>query len=112
MSQFASLFKTDAGEKAEAKTETKPKTKSEKKKPETASLSPAPKTVESATPKDAATKRAGGKSSNPDYTQVLTYIRRDTHKAIKKALLDDDQNRDLSDLVEELLAGWVKNNRR
>lgn len=52
--------------------------------------------------------KKSGKSSNKDYTQVLTYIRRDTHKQIKKALIDDPLNRDLSDLVEELLAEWIK----
>jgi outer membrane biosynthesis protein TonB len=118
MSQFASLFKTDGKEKTDAKkkTETKPKTKAEKKKPENASLYPAPtaaaKSVEPITPKPApkleTKKRESGKSSNADYTQVLTYIRRETHKAVKRALLDDEQERNLSDLVEELLAGWLK----
>ena len=51
-----------------------------------------------------------GKSSNADYTQVLTYIRRDTHRRIKKVLIDDTKERDLSDLVEELLAGWLEKN--
>lgn len=47
------------------------------------------------------------KSRNADYAQVLTYIRRNTHKEIKKVLIDDPQNRDLSDLVEELLSSWL-----
>lgn len=51
-----------------------------------------------------------GKSSNADYTQVLTYIRRDTHRQIKKVLIDDPDERDLSDLVEELLSDWLKKN--
>lgn len=50
-----------------------------------------------------------GKSRNSDYTQVLTYIRRDTHRQIKKVLIDDAKERDLSDLVEELLNGWLSN---
>jgi hypothetical protein len=121
MSQFASLFKPDAKEKTEAgKPENKPKTKPEKKKPKIASLSPDPaavsKAVESATPKTASEvetkKRGSGKSSNADYTQVLTYVRRDTHKAVKRALLDDDKERNLSDLVEELLAGWLKKQKK
>lgn len=51
-----------------------------------------------------------GKSRNDDYTQVLTYIRRDTHREIKKVLIDDFAKRDLSDLVEELLSDWLKKN--
>jgi len=51
-----------------------------------------------------------GKSSNTDFTQVLTYIRRDTHRQIKKVLIDDPDERDLSDLVEELLSDWLKKN--
>jgi GTP cyclohydrolase FolE2 len=104
MSQFDALFKTDA----KVKKETKPKAKQTKKSVD-ASLSastdkPARKTV--------AEKRAGGKSSNPDYTQVLSYIRRDTHNQVKAALIFDERKRDLSDLVEELLAAWVKKNSR
>jgi hypothetical protein len=55
-------------------------------------------------------KRASGKSSSADYTQVLTYIKRNTHRQVKKSLFDDPQNRDLSELVEELLAEWLKKN--
>ncbi len=51
-----------------------------------------------------------GKSSNADYTQVLTYMRRDTHRQIKKVLIDDPDERDLSDLVEEVLSDWLKKN--
>ena len=100
MSQFDSLFKTNA----EPKTETKPKDKPAKKK---AVSSPSLAAVKTLTPAKAE-KRQTGKSSNPDYAQVLTYIKRDTHRAVKKALLDDAANRDLSDLVEQLLADWVK----
>ncbi len=100
MSQFDALFKTNA----KVKTEDKPRAKREKKKPDT-SLSPTVKTP--AVPPTE--KRSTGKSSNPDYAQVLTYIRRDTHNRVKAALIFDKQRRDLSDLVEELLSGWVKN---
>ena len=107
MSQFASLFKTDAKEKTATKTETKPKSKPAKKKSDT------PPAVHAEKPAAVkAEKRQIGKSSNPDYAQVLTYIRRDTHNAVRAALIFDEQKRDLSDLVEELLAGWIKNNSR
>lgn len=46
-----------------------------------------------------------GKRSNPDYEQVTAYIRRDTHRNVKRALLDKEQ--DFSDLVESLLAQWL-----
>ncbi len=61
-------------------------------------------------PKIVGSPKKIGKSSNNDYTQVLTYIRRDTHRQIKKVLIDDIEERDLSDLVEELLSDWLKKN--
>lgn len=51
-----------------------------------------------------------GKSSNVDYTQATLYIRKDTHLAIKKKLLDDEQGRDMSDLAQELFSEWLKVN--
>lgn len=54
--------------------------------------------------------KKAGKSSSAEYTQVLTYIKKDTHKRIKKALIDDEQERNLSDLAEELLLSWLKKN--
>lgn len=106
MSQFDSLFKTNAEPKTKLKTEAKPKDKPARKKPV---ASPSPAAIVSPSETAKTEKRATGKSSNPDYAQVLTYIKRDTHRAVKKALLDDAANRDLSDLVEELLSRWVKN---
>ena len=50
-------------------------------------------------------RRAGGKSSDPDYVQISAYIRKETHKATRKLLLDEDK--DMSELVEELLHQWV-----
>ena len=52
---------------------------------------------------------AGGKSGDPDnYRQVTAWVRRDTHKAVKAALLAEDAGRDFGDLVEELLGKWLK----
>lgn len=62
-----------------------------------------PKTV---TAKTAKTK---GKRSNPDYEQVSAYIRKDTYKNVKISLLQQGENKDFSDLVEELLAEWLSN---
>lgn len=49
----------------------------------------------------------GGKSSNPNYQQVLSYVRRDTYKAVRRQLLDES-NSDFSELVETLLSNWLK----
>lgn len=51
---------------------------------------------------------ATGKRSNPDYEQVSIYIRKDTHSAAKIKLLKDRDPRDLSEVVEELLADWLE----
>lgn len=49
-----------------------------------------------------------GKSSDPSYTQVLTYIKKDTHKEVKKVLFDESGRVDLSALVEDLLTKWLQ----
>ncbi len=46
-----------------------------------------------------------GKRSDPDYTQISAYIRKDTHRAVMQAIVT---KRDLSDLIEELFAEWLK----
>ena len=46
-----------------------------------------------------------GKSSNPNYIKLTSYIRRDTHLAAKKRLLDEGG--ELSELVEKLLSEWL-----
>lgn len=48
-----------------------------------------------------------GKRSHPDYTQAPAFVRKDTYKAIKIALLNDDRGLDYSDLVQELLTAWL-----
>lgn len=54
--------------------------------------------------------RPNAKRSDPDFVQTTAYIRKDTHKDIKRALLDDEQGRDFSELIEELLKIWLKSN--
>ncbi len=102
MSQFASLFKTEPKEETEAKSITKLNT------PKKKSATPPPPVEIKIQPPPETKKRIAGKSSNAAYAQVLTYIKRDTHREVKKALLDDKNNRDLSELVEELLTDWLK----
>jgi hypothetical protein len=62
-------------------------------------------------PEDGKSKRgrkATGKRSDQDYLQITAYIQRDTHQAVKLALLKDAGRKDFSDLVQELLADWLK----
>lgn len=52
--------------------------------------------------------RPKGKRSHPDYEQVTAYIRKDTHRAAKIALLSEGEAREFSELVQELLEQWLK----
>jgi hypothetical protein len=52
--------------------------------------------------------RPSGKRSDPDYVGFTTYIRKDTHHEVKLALLQEKEGRELSELVEDLLTGWLK----
>jgi hypothetical protein len=52
--------------------------------------------------------RPRGKRSDGDHVQVTAYIRRETHLDVKTALLREQQGRDFSELVEELLAKWLR----
>ena len=49
-----------------------------------------------------------GKRSNPDYKQISALIRKDTHRAVVRVLLDDGESRDVSDLLQELLQRWLR----
>lgn len=50
--------------------------------------------------------RPRAKRSDPEYTQVTAYIRRDTYLAVKRKLLDMD-DAEFSDTLEVLLTRWV-----
>lgn len=52
--------------------------------------------------------RPKGKRSNPDYEQVTAYIKRETYRKTKIALLEQDEIADFSELVEDLLTEWLK----
>jgi hypothetical protein len=59
------------------------------------------------------TKRLGkgrppGKRSDPDFEQVTAYIRKHTHQGVKIALLQEGKGQEFSELVEGLLAKWLK----
>jgi hypothetical protein len=52
--------------------------------------------------------RPRGKRSNPDYEQISAYLRKDTYRAAKIKLLETGDDRDVSEVLEELLAAWVQ----
>jgi hypothetical protein len=60
---------------------------------------------------EAGGKRRGrppGKRSDPDFVQTTAYVRGDTYKAVRIALIQEDEGREYSELVEELLSKWLK----
>jgi hypothetical protein len=50
-----------------------------------------------------------GKRSNAEYRQVSAYIRKDTHRKVKMALLEEEQ--EFSELVGRLLEEWLDTRR-
>jgi hypothetical protein len=48
-----------------------------------------------------------GKRNNPDYKVVGVLMPKKLHKKAKVLLMDDDEERDFSDLMSELLEGWL-----
>jgi hypothetical protein len=50
-----------------------------------------------------------GKRSNPDYEPTTVILRRETKNAAAKILVGNKE-KDLSDILESLLAGWVRKN--
>ena len=53
--------------------------------------------------------RPKGKRSNPDYEQVSAYIKKETYRKVKIALLEQGKEQDFSELVEGLLNEWLSN---
>lgn len=47
-----------------------------------------------------------GKRNHPDYEQAHFYLRKETAKAARRKC-EDERNGDMSDLVEDLLAGYL-----
>ena len=48
-----------------------------------------------------------GKKGHPDYNQVTIYLKKDTQNTAKIALLQARDDRDFSELVEDLLTQWL-----
>ena len=49
-----------------------------------------------------------GKKGHPDYNQVTIYLKKQTQNEAKIALLQARDERDFSELVEDLIANWLK----
>lgn len=122
MGQFTNLFQgleTDEKKQPKVKNSKTAENITEKK----TAAAPAAKELKTVKAKSAATKPKinekapdapapmRGKRSHPDYTQAPAFVRKDTYKAVKIALLNDERSIDYSDLVEELLTAWLKTKR-
>lgn len=53
-------------------------------------------------------ERQRGKRSDPDFQQITAYIKKDTHRRVKIALLEEGEGREFSELVEVLLVEWLE----
>jgi hypothetical protein len=51
--------------------------------------------------------RPAGKRSNPAFEPTTIFLRKATKKIANRTLEDRDDRQDLSELVEELLQGWI-----
>lgn len=98
MSKFDELFNARSGEKGQGKEKGKRTTKRSKAQP-------------SAENQIGGARRRGrpkAKRSDPEFVGFTTYIRKDTHRKAKMALLEEEEGRELSELVEDLLSKWLK----
>ena len=51
---------------------------------------------------------ATGKRSDPEWNRYTVLMRKETHKRASRRLQDLDSGQDLSELVDQLLAEWLK----
>jgi hypothetical protein len=72
-------------------------------RPSAAPPSPAP----AETPSPRGPGRPRGKRSDPTFDQVTAYVPHDLYHRVRLALLEDDRGQEFSELVTELLAGWL-----
>jgi len=52
-------------------------------------------------------RRKTGKRSDPEFRPTTFFVRKQTQRNASRLLEDQDSGKDLSDLVEELLAKWI-----
>jgi len=51
---------------------------------------------------------ATGKRSNPEWKLYSHFLKKHTQRAVAARLLAEDDGRDLSDVLQELLENWLK----
>ena len=75
-----------------------------------ATITPTAKTAKErdSTPVERKRGRPPGKRSDPNFEATTAYIRKDTHRNVKIALLHEGKGREFSELVEDLLAAWLR----
>jgi hypothetical protein len=49
-----------------------------------------------------------GKSQDPAFTKLTCYVRKETHLSVRKKLLEQEGGGEISEIVEKLLAEWVR----
>jgi len=52
-------------------------------------------------------RKRGGKRSDPDYEPITVFVRKETYRRVKIALLEDERNKQAGELIEELLSKWI-----
>ena len=111
-SRFKGIFEARQKEAEEPVEETPPPSPAPVEKPEPKAKRPEkPAEAKHTSNSSAPPKRRGrpsGKRSDSEFGQVTAYIRKETHLAVKMALLKEGGEREFSELVEELLAKWLK----
>lgn len=100
MNRFGKLLQDVNPNATEAKPERTPKAEKAQSQKSDAGK------VETTETREIIVRRAVGKRSKDDYTQVSAYIPKGTHKKVKAALAADE-GRDFSELVSDLLADWL-----
>jgi hypothetical protein len=63
--------------------------------------------AESPAPVQRKQKEQVGKYRDPNYHHYGFYLRRDTHKRVKRRLEDLETGKDISELLQELLEQWL-----
>ena len=111
-SRFTGIFEARRKETEEPNEEARTPSPAPSAKPETKAKQPEKRLDPKPGPKPMdQQKRRGrpaGKRSDSEFGQVTAYIRKETHLAVKMALLKDGGEREFSELVEELLAKWLR----
>ena len=108
-SNFKALFDNRKNQQSPAPSPTKPKKEATQKKAKTISAPPPSVAVVPVETKEVIKTKGKplAKSKDPHFIQGNFYIRKNTHAKAKIKLLQEGDERDLSDLVEELLTSWL-----